>query len=493
MTNEYKKQTAWKIVFSNFSGMERKAVELLNDEAGKNIIRAKGVYTLYVFSVEKESAQTKIEHSAFVVGEWKNSPFIQRFVEKDEIAENGYLLKIIDNPEREDESIVIITAHEARNLFYGASAFFDVYAPYYAPDGGGLKFSNSLFDQKLPTATYASAPQTQTRGVFSWGHCINDYKTYIRDMARLGLTQLILWNDFKPLNAKDVVDYAHEYGIELIWGFAWGWSKGGCRQTTSLSDEYLAQLKAQVLDKFENEYAGEGDGIYFQSFTERKDEAIGGKLIADVVTDFVNDTASELWKRYPTLRIQFGLHATSVRSHLSAIARVDKRVEILWEDGGEFPFNFGNARITDYPAYEKEFQKTLEFTKEILLLRGLDAPTGIVYKGFMKLNWLQFTNQSGTYILGENGEELQSHDRALRTDAWRALSADWMRNGDYALQFTKFIHALTNGKVNLCMAGTFDGGTYFPQAVCAEMFWASNREYPDVMKAAMDKNFVVTH
>ncbi|MBQ7830922.1 MAG: hypothetical protein IJ393_02465, partial [Clostridia bacterium] len=258
MSSNHSKQTAWKIVYSDFSGMERKAVELLNREAGKNIIRDTGVYTLYVLPMEQESKNTEIAHSAFVVGLWENSDLVRKFVSKNEIPDNGYCLKIIHNPKREDGSIVIVTAHEARNLFYGATAFLDEYVPHYAPDGGGLKFSNSIFEYQLPTATYASAPQTQTRSVFSWGHCINDYREYIRDMARLGLNQLILWNDFKPINAKDIVDYAHEYGVELIWGFSWGWSTGQCRDTTTLTDEYLSALKLKVLDKFEKEYAGQG-------------------------------------------------------------------------------------------------------------------------------------------------------------------------------------------------------------------------------------------
>ena len=491
MALDYKKQTAWKIVYTDFSDMERRAVELLNREAGKNIIRNTGVYTLYVLPLEKESADTKIKDNAFVVGVWDKSPLIQSLVSKNEIPPKGYFLRVMDNPANENGSIVVITGNEQADLFYGAEAFLDAYAVKFAPNGGGLFFTDNLFDMKLPIATYASAPKFATRGIFSWGHCINDYRTYLRTMARLGLNQLILWNDFTPLNAKDVVEYAHSYGIEVIWGFSWGWTSGGCKSTTSLDNEYLSNLKEQVLQKFEREYLGQGDGIYFQSFTERKDDSIGGRSIADAVTDFVNDTAGELLKRYPTLRIQFGLHATSVKNHLSAIAKVDKRVEILWEDGGEFPFNFGNARIHDYETFNKEFEETLAFTKEILLLRGLDAPTGIVYKGFMKLDWTRFAHQTGPFILGENAEEIQNHDRQIRDDAWRGLTADWLKNGAYAHRFTSLIYELTKGNVNMCMAGTFDGGTYFPQAVCAEMFWDPEREYPEIMKSAMDKNFVI--
>ena len=80
MSIAQRKQTSWKIVYTDFSGMERKAVELLNREAGKNIIRDTGVYTLYVLPLEKESPETKIENNAFIVGEWENSPLIQSLV-----------------------------------------------------------------------------------------------------------------------------------------------------------------------------------------------------------------------------------------------------------------------------------------------------------------------------------------------------------------------------------------------------------------------------
>ncbi|MBO5669983.1 MAG: hypothetical protein J6S41_00405, partial [Clostridia bacterium] len=55
---------------------------------------------------------------------------------------------------------------------------------------------------------------------------------------------------------------------------------------------------------------------------------------------------------------QFGLHATSVNTHLDSIARVDKRVEIVWEDCGEFPYGY-----TPRVESEAEFEKSLDFTR----------------------------------------------------------------------------------------------------------------------------------
>ncbi len=489
MKAKYPKETSWKIVYSDFSGMERTAAEFLNREAGRLLIRQEGVYTLHVLPLERETADTTIPQNAIVLGTWDESAIIRAHVPACEIPENGYVLKIADNPADPDGSLVLITAHDQRSLLYGAAAFIDRYAPMAAPDVGGLHFTNRLFDHKLPCCTISSAPRAKTRGIFCWGHSTNDYRTYIASMARLGLNQLIVWNDHKPVNADEITAYAHKFGIELIWGFAWGWI-AGCSRIQSIDEAYLAELKAQVLRKFENEYAGQGDGIYFQSFTERQDDSIGGRPIADTVTDFVNDTAGELLRRYPSLRIQFGLHATSVKNRLDAIARVDKRVEIVWEDGGVFPFDPGAARIENPDAFEEKFQETLAFTEKILRLRGTDAPTGIVFKGFMKLDWERFVYQAGPYIMGENAPEICEHDRRLRSDAWRAFTADWLQNGDYARRFAERIYEITKGNVNLCMAATFDGGVYFPQAACAEIFWDPTRTYGEIMKAAADKPMV---
>lgn len=53
-------------------------------------------------------------------------------------------------------------------------------------------------------------------------------------MACMRLNQLTLWNDHLPLNAADIIAYAHSYGIEVIWGFAWGWSTN-CAASISTS------------------------------------------------------------------------------------------------------------------------------------------------------------------------------------------------------------------------------------------------------------------
>ena len=485
-----KKETSWKVVYTKYEGLLIKAINLLNCEIGKLLIREEGKYTLHVLPMEMDKTDVNFEKNVFLIGCIQDSETIQKFISEEEIPQNGYILKVIDNPQNPNYSLVIFTAREPQNVYYAVNAFLNNYSVDCAPDIGGLKFKKRLFEEKLKNKTIAFAPKTKTRSVFCWGHTINDYRSYIDNMARIGLNQLILWNDYKPVNAKQVVEYAHEYGIEVIWGYAWGW-RAGCHEIKTIDDNYLKALKKEVIEKFERDYANVGDGIYFQSFTELNNDTIGGRFVADVVTDFVNDVVAELFIKHPNLRIQFGLHANSVHQRLEPIARIDKRVEIIWENGGVFPFNAGTARIDDVAAYEKEFEKTLAFTEKILTLRGNDAPTGITFKGFLKTDWSQFVYQTGPFILGENAKEIQKHDERLRKEAWRAFCADWLKNGDYARRFCEFIHQKSNSDLNFSLAGLFDGGVYLPQAICCEIFMDSNRSYEEIIKAAMDKDFVV--
>ena len=117
---------------------------------------------------------------------------------------------------------------------------------------------------------------------------------------------------------------------------------------------------------------------------------------------------------------------------------------------------------------------------------------GLVFKGVMMLDWTKFINQQGPYIMGENSELIAEHDRRIRANAWREYSADWMRNGDRALQMLKFIQANKAGEVNMCLAGTFDGGIYLPAALCAEMYRKSDDEYPEVLRKVARRPCITT-
>ncbi len=473
---DYKKETAWKIVYTEFEGMTRRAVELLSAEVGEAVTRTEGIYSLHVLPLEKEGDSVNLKINTIIIGEYEKSPMIKSFIGEWE-PDASYIIKVVKNPYYEGGAIVIITAREERYLYRAAAVFLDDYCEKYAPLHGGMRLRCELFKEELPEGVICRSVRTETRSIFAWGHAINDYRAYIRDMARLGLNQLILWNDYAPLNARDIVEYAHSFGIEVIWGYAWGWSDGHCEKMKNLDDATLEKLKKDVLRQYDEIWRGLGDGIYFQSFTEIKADNIGGRQIAAVVTDFVNDVASELYKRDPKLHLQFGLHAMSVKTHAEEIARVDKRIEILWEDIGAFPYAYVPAA-----SGEEEFLSVLDFTENIIKHRE-GAPIGLVFKGFATLDWTRgkFVHQAGNYILGENTKALMENDCKLRSDAWRAFSAGWIRYGNYAKRMAEHILKLTNGRVNLCMAGLFDGGIWLPEAICTEIFEDPEESFNEIL------------
>ena len=155
---------------------------------------------------------------------------------------------------------------------------------------------------------------------------------------------------------------------------------------------------------------------------------------------------------------------------------MDPRIEILWEDCGQYPYSYFS-----YVETEEKFQETLAFTKKLLNLRG-GVGVGLVFKGVMMLNWSKFVHQSGPYVLGENAAEIRIHDKGIRANAWRKFSADWTHSGTYALQMMQFIQENKLTDVNLCLAGTFDGGIYLPFALLAQMIRNSDDTYSELLK-----------
>ncbi|MBR2646624.1 MAG: hypothetical protein IKD47_03610 [Clostridia bacterium] len=474
----------WKIIYQNYDGMEKRTVDFLSKELGKYMIREDGFYTIHVLPCEK--AGCAIGKNAILVGLYSKSAFIKKYVQKNELETDGFLVKVMKNPDDEEGRIIIVTAEDEKELFYGAVSLVDDYVPQNTPWHGAVRMPQSIFNEPLNVYSYTEKTSNKTRSVFTWGHPINDYRAYIENMARVKLNQLIIWNDYMPLNVAEIIEYAHSYGIEVIFGYSWGWKPGHGKYITDISDARLQELKKEIIRTYEEEYSHiHCDGIYFQSFTEDSNEYIGGRLIAEAVTTLVNDTADELLKKYPNLKLQFGLHAMSVKNHLDEIQKVDKRIEILWEDCGTFPYDYA-----PYVKDEKSFADTMEFTKKILTLRG-DAPVGLVFKGMMTLDWTRFKKQGGPFVLGGNSEEITAHDKLMRQGAWKIFSAEWMQYGKYAMKMLEFIKENALGDVNMCMAGAYDGGIYLPQALCAQMFRTLYEDYGETLKKVAQRDKVI--
>ena len=463
------KQTDWKIIYNNYSGITKRAVNLLSKEAGKLLIRQEAVYRIYILPCEKEG--TEVSKNAFFLSLYDESPMIQKFVSADEVPEDGFTVKVMKNPDDEEGRFVFLTAKTEQELFYAVVSFLDDYIPKYAPWGGSNHMPDLIFDTPMEECCYSETPDHKTRSIFTWGHSINDYRAYIDNMARVKLNEVVFWNDHIPINIDEVIEYAHSYGIRVVLGYSWGWREIG-NKAKEITEESIVKLKELIIKTYKEKYAPvKCDGIYFQSFTERHEDRVGGKLISELVTDMVNEIAVELWKITPDLRLIFGLHASSVKKHLDQIGRIDPKIEILWEDCGDFPFYY-NSSVES----EEKFNETLDFIKQILELRD-GKGVGLVFKGVMMLDWSKGVGQHGPYVMGENAQQIIDHDRRMRANAWRLFSATWMRSGEDAYRAMKFINENQLSDTTMCIAGTFDGGIYLPFALSAQMFRRTDESY----------------
>lgn len=470
------KQNDWKIIYSgNYEGITKRAINLLSKEAGRLLIREEMVYSIYVLPCEREGCE--VSKCAFFIGLYDESDTIRRYIAPDELPEGGFAIKVVRNPDDEDGRFVFLTARSELELFYSVVSFLDDYINMHAPHGGANIMPDLIFNSPISEGFYSEVPDHKIRSIFTWGHSINSYRDYIDNMARVKLNEVIIWNDFVPLNIDEIIDYAHSYGIRVVLGYSWGWREIG-NKATEITEETINNLKNLIVRTYREQYAPvKCDGIYFQSFTERNEERVGGRLISEMVTEMVNDVAQQLWQITPDLRLIFGLHASSVKNRLAEISKVDPRIEILWEDCGSFPFNYSSLAPT-----EQAFEETLDFVKQILNIRG-GRGVGFAFKSIMMLDWTKVVRQTGPYVMGENAPEIADHDRRLRAKSWRIYASDWMANGVYAHRMMEFIRKNQLTDTAMCIAGTFDGGIYLPFALYAQMFRKNAPTYAPVLNS----------
>ena len=388
------------------------------------------------------------------------------------------VVRVAVDPRLEPDRIAI-EAEGDRVTVSGGSETACLYAAYDFTDGwlapllDRRKTERALLDLALPAHRVSSRPTIGSRGVWTWGHVIYDYRKFFRAMARLKLNRVTIWNDFPPVNGREVADFAHRLGIDVIWGYSWGWG-----EEIDISDpESLGRMRKTVMERTEAYTDLGGDGIYFQLFTETTDEYKDGILIASEAVRWVNAISDDLLARWPDLKIEFGLHAISVRKHLGVIAGTDPRVTICWEDCGGFPWWYDVAETDG---------ETVSFTREICRLRGGHGFGGVL-KGQTNLDWTQFEHQTGPCVLGESsGEEMAS--RKERRDAWRrGDQSSWARFGGSVLKTVSLIarECPDASLETLTEDNLIENGIPLPLALFAEACWDPDRDFAAVLEETM--------
>lgn len=391
----------------------------------------------------------------------------------------GYAIYVGDSITTPEKQMICITGNDDKGLLYGIMDFCNKYLGdilWQHVDLWRQDIFSTPFERKLPNWTITTSPKIKTRAIWTWGHVIYDYKGFFDNMAKMRLNEIVIWNDHAPLNANEVVSYAHSHGIKVIWGFSWGWSTTIVEDFKKLTDKSLVELENNIVNTYEKEYAGiGGDGIYFQTLTELSSEILDGKCVAEVVTNLVNDTAEMLLSKYPDLHIQFGLHATSVKTKLEFIQKVDPRLYIIWEDCGAFPFNY-------FPEKTENFDDTVSFTHSLIELRWKNEKFGAVFKGMLKLDWSRFKHQEQSLRIGEYDKEYIKQRQVEKNQLWKVIQASWIKNAKYAQTMVSEIVEKANDPIIEAVIedSVFENEIMFPAALYSELIWDPSRDINEI-------------
>ena len=423
----------------------------------------------------EDSAAVGEDVCRIYIGTRASNPYIRAHSTVAPEYEQEYLLTVAN------ETVTIEGCDDA-GVLYGCLDFYNQYLLRLEYPHDDRYRLNSM-ERTWPDFTLRAHPAVKDRGLWTWGHVIYDWRGYLDNMVKLKMNTLVVWNDHVPVNAPEMVAYAHSCGIKVIWGYAWLWDTN-CKK---IPLDRLEEHCEEIYEKYQKEYRHlGGDGIYFQSVTELREEAIDGVVIADAVTRFVNKTAALFFANEPNLELQFGLHATSVKNKLEYIRNVDPRIRIVWEDCGAFPFSY-------IPIDVQNFDQTQEFVAKIACLRGSQDRFGAVTKGLTKLDWRAFSHPRGPLCSGVSSREMKENRIIRKRKIWRYLQAFWLTRAGYVLEAVRQMAEAKNGDLMLTALvedGMFEENIMYPVALYAEMLWDTQTDLDTLMSMVALRGYV---
>ena len=465
----------WKVVYSSAEGPEGRALETLTERLGPYFLRDGHLATAMVLPLEKDGGEpVKGKRDMIVVGVPSENATLRRYLGVEGCGlrvEGGYLIRTFNERGR---NIVLIAGDTPEAVLWATFDFLDVVAPTLESEMSSQhgRYAGTFFRaEKIPEYECRRAPQTSVRSIFSWGHVVDDYRATFREMARARFNRAILWNDQQVVNARDVVECAHSWGVKVYWGFSWGWTLSGKDAEGldfgKLADDIVAEWRRMWKPMG-------GDGIYFQSFTETSKREIGGRSIPEAVTELVNAVAARIRAEAPGTDIVFGLHSNSMKRDgaEAAIAKTDPTLEILWENCGGFPFWETNGKVKP---------PDVAFCDRIL---ALNPSVGLAWKAQLRMDWKNYVPPAGPFMLGCAGERLLARDRAVTVPRYASFDEDWILNGRLAYDFVRHFRAGPHPPKELNAVAEYNPPFGFATHCQAELFWSSEDPWEEIAKRA---------
>ena len=477
--------TRWSIVYGSYTGVEQTAVN--------NLQKLVQFFFPYTVSVQTASAiSLDSPDNLILAGIPLSNPLIAETLRRCSLPAptqpEGYTLAACASPFVGGKRLLLVAGADAGGVLYGVQELGKIlnqktifHDRIVRQDTQALR---QEFD-RLEDFTLSDQPAIQKRCLWTWGYVMRDYRGFIDHMARLKLNLLMIWSDCPPVNAADVIAYAHRHNVQVVFGFHWGWGDPNLRITNPYDRQ---AIQASVLKRYQVDYQHlDLDGIYFQTLTEHNDTVIDGQTIAGAACQMVNDIASELFRLNPRLKIYFGLHATSIREHYRELEDLDRRIPIVWEDAGDFPYSYEPVIQS-----EETLAKTMEYSRELVAFRP-GTEIALLTKGWNALRWDTEFEHHGSFILGEQSPEAMRQRMELLRPRWEKVNALWFRNYPVAGRFYRemlLVQPASLTVVGLVEDGLFEAKIQPSVSLLAEMLWNPQRSDDELLKQALSSNYL---
>ncbi len=474
----------WKLVYGSSEGIEKTALEELYRQA-----QAFLPYVLSLAPVASVTQEDLADH-AILIGTVEDNPFITQ-ASKDHplpAEPEGYAIGCVQSPWNPGRKVIILSGSDPAGVLHAVTDFAArILASQARPEKPTPERLRQAFDS-LGEFWICETPRVQNRGIWTWGYVIYDYRRFIDHMARLKMNMLTAWNDCPPVNAAEVIEYAHSRGVKINFGFPWGWGM----DLDLVKEADRQKIKEMVLGHYRQYYAGlKMDGIYFQTLTEHNQLQLGGRSVAEIVCGMVNEVSRALLELNSELRIYFGLHATSILDRYVDLESLDKRVTIVWEDAGVLPYSYiPMIERTPQPntsLHLDDFESTLQYSKKIASFRP-GTEFALVPKGWSNLDWGTEFEHHGSYLLGMRQPGYVRERMRQRQPYWDRINALWMKYYPYQARFYREMLAL--GLPSITATGLLEDGIFEEKiqpsvALLAETLWNPMREDEGLLELAL--------
>ncbi len=469
----------WELIYGSYDGVARFAVQELQASVQ--------TFLPYVIRcVPAAGAAAHPKQHAVLIGTPGAHSMIAELAARHLITipdrPQAYTIACMASPWAADHRVLVVAGRDDAGLVYGVT---DLHARVLAPLGRAGDHDPQRLRAHLDTLAHFSIsefPLITNRGIWTWGYVVYDYRSFITNMARMKMNMLTIWNDQPPLNIDDIISHAHARGVKIVLGFPWGW--GMNLDVNSAADR--RRIMEMVLRDYETHYRHLAlDGIYFQTLTEHHTTVYAGRPLAAIVCEMVNEIASELFKIHPHLRIQFGLHATSIQDHYVELAALDPRVTIVWEDAGAIPYAYApEADNPHAPEGFRTFEQTVAYSVKLAAFRP-GTEFAMVPKGWTCLDWAHEFEHHGPFILGERERQFIRERCTARQVHWDRHSAMWARNYALAVQFYREMLKCQPSSMTvtgLIEDGLFEAHVQPSAGLFAETLWNAERAPETILR-----------